>query len=226
MLPHCSLHTLAQVRGEVHKLIPGVEEQIGRLPAVIQAALDEAAEVGRIEGAPITTSNLERTIMKVLEASGIQDIPQLLCQGTRALPSTEEPHAQQHTLADFGLRPLASLPRDFMVPNMTLRKAWQYWTSGDGSTYHRLWRYTLPTEMGDKKASDQFKRFRKIMLAVQEALPEGTWKDTATFQEYDAMFDTVKASFEFPSGTGLKRRHGELSWDTILRLKYKHSKCT
>jgi len=111
--PHCSLlHIFAQVQGEVNKLIPGVEEQIGRLPAVIQAALDEAVEAGRIEGAPITTTNLERTIMKVLEASGIKDIPQLLCQGTRALPSTEELHAQQHTLADFGLRPLASLPRD------------------------------------------------------------------------------------------------------------------
>ena len=80
--------------------------------------------------------------------------------------------------------------------------------------------------MGDNKARDRFKRFRKIMLAVQEALPEGTRKDTATFQEYDAMFDTVKASFGFPNGTSLKRRYGELSWDTILRLKYKHSKCT
>ena len=192
--PHCSVHTLAQVREEVNKLIPSVEEQIGRLPVVIQAALDEAVPAGRIEGAPNTTTILERTIMKVLEASGIQDIPQLLCQGTRALPSTEELHAQQHTLADFGLRPLASLPRDFMVPNMTLRKAWQYWTSGDGSTCHRPWRYTLPAEMGDKKALDRFKRFRKVKLAVQEAM----WKDIAQFQEYDAMFDAVEASFEYP----------------------------
>ena len=72
------------MQGKVNKLIPGVEEQIGRLRAVIQAALDEAVEAGRIEGAPIITTNLERTIMKVLEASGIQDIPQLLYQGTRA----------------------------------------------------------------------------------------------------------------------------------------------
>ena len=96
------LHILAQVQGEVNKLIPGVEEHIGRLSAVIQAALDEAVEAGRIEGAPITRTNLERTIMKVLEASGIQDVPQLLCQGTRALPSTGEPHARQRTLSDLG----------------------------------------------------------------------------------------------------------------------------
>ena len=87
---------------------------------------------------------------------------------------------------------------------MTLRKAWQYWTSGDGSTYHRPWRYTLLAEMGDKKARDRFKRFTKIMLAIEEALPEGTWKDTCTFQGYDAMFAMAKASFEFPSGAGLK----------------------
>ena len=101
--PHCSLlHTLTQVQGEVNKLIPGVEEHIGRLSAVIQAAFDEAVEAGRIEGAPIPTTNLERTIMKVLEANGIHDIPMLLCQETRALPSTGEPHARQRTLSDFG----------------------------------------------------------------------------------------------------------------------------
>ena len=32
-------------------------------------------EVGRIEGAPITTMNLERTIMKALEASGVAPSP-------------------------------------------------------------------------------------------------------------------------------------------------------
>ena len=48
--------------------------------------------------------------------------------------------------------------------------------------------------MGDKKALDRFKRFRKVKLAVQEAM----WKDIAQFQEYDAMFDAVEASFEYP----------------------------
>ena len=66
--------------------------------------------------------------------------------------------------------------------------------------------------MGDKKALDRFKRFRKVKLAVQEAM----WKDIAQFQEYDAMFDAVEASFEYPWGKTLKRRYGEVSRDTIL----------
>ena len=221
--PHCSLlHSLEQVKGEVVKLIPGVEEQIGRLPLILQKALDEAVEAGRIEGAPITTANLERTIMRVIDGTGIHDIRRLLIEGQSALPAEETHQAQLHTLSDFGLCPMAPLPSNFMVPNMTMRKAWQHWTSGDERTCRRPWRSILPAEVTDRQARDRLKRYRKIMLAVQDALPDGAWKETATIQDYDAMFDGVKAYFEFTSGTSLKRRHGELSWDTVLRLKYKH----
>ena len=117
----------------------------------------------------------------------------------------ERPEARATSVGRYSRHPLASLPREFMVPHMPLRKAWQYWTRGNESTYHRPWRYILPAEVGDKESLNWLKRIRKIMLAAQEALPEGTWKDTATFQEYDAMFDAVRASFEFPKGTGLDK---------------------
>ena len=109
-----------------------------------------------------------------------------------------------------------------MVPNMTLRKAWQHWTSGDERTCRRPWRSILPVEETDRKARDRLNRCRKIMLTVQDALLDGTWKKTITIQDYNAMFDGVKAYFEFTSGTSLKRRHGEPSWDSLLRIKYEH----
>ena len=162
--------------------------------------------------------------MRVLDGTGIQDIRRLLVEGQHALPAEETHQAQLQTLSDFGLYPMAPLPSNFMVPNMTMRKAWQHWTSGDERTCRRPWRSILPAEITDRKARDRLKRYRKIMLAVQDALPHGVRKENATFQDYDAMFDRVQANFEFTSGTSLKRRHGELSWDTVLRLKYKHSR--
>lgn len=218
--PHCSLlRSLSQVRDEVQRLLPGVEREIGKLPKVIQDALDEAVEMGKIEGAPLTTANLERTMTRILEASGVNNLRDLLTPPSQNEVTIEA--TQERTLAHYGLRSFVQLRRDFHVPNMTLRKAWHHWTRGDVSTHGRPWRLIQPNEVGDNSSRERLKRYRKMMLAIEGEIPTNIWKENGTFEDYEGMFDEVKSKFNFVPESSLKRRHGELSWDTILRLKYK-----
>ena len=61
------------------------------------------------------------------------------------------------------------------------------------------------------------------MLAFSESLQDN-WKEAATFDEMEKQFDSVKAAFQFPLKAGHKRRYGELSWDSVLRHKYKQTR--
>eukprot|EP00963_Diacronema_lutheri_P010553 scaffold1071_cov328-Pavlova_lutheri.AAC.12 len=58
------LRQLKQLEREVGKLAPNLVNDMSMLPQIIQSALDEAVIEGKIEGAPITTANLERTITR------------------------------------------------------------------------------------------------------------------------------------------------------------------
>lgn len=221
--PHCSmLRSLSQVNEQVRNLLPGVEREIGKLPKVIQDALDEAVEMGKIEGAPVTTANLERTVIRVLEASGINNLRDRL-----TLPAPNEATieaSQERTLADFGLRSFVQLREDFHVPNMTLRKGWHHWTRGNVTTCGRPWRLIQPSEVSDNSSRERLKRYRKMMLAIEGEIPTSEWKENGTFEDYEEMFDKAKSKFKFLPESSLKRRHGELSWDTVLRLKYKQQR--
>ena len=120
--PHCSLlYSLEQVKGDVDKPIRGVEEQVGHLPLILQMALDEAFEAGRIE--EVTIANLERTIMIDIGGNIIHGIRRLLVEGQNALTIGETHQAQLHTSSSIELCAMAPLPCNFMVPNMTVRKA-------------------------------------------------------------------------------------------------------
>ena len=77
--PHSSLvRSLSHVQDEVQRLLPRVEREIGKLPKVTQDALDEAVEMWKIENAPLTTVNLERTMSRILEASSVNNLRDLL----------------------------------------------------------------------------------------------------------------------------------------------------
>ena len=218
--PHCSmLRQLKQVEREVGKLAPNLENHMSMLPQIIQSALDEAVEAGKIEGAPITTANLERTITRVI-GTELGDLHRILGQRQELVPPRQQ-EAQERSLSDYGLLPFRKLSEKFEVPSMTLRQAWQHWSRGDTTSSGRPWRLIQPSEIGEKKARERLKRYRKLMLAVQEKVPRDAWKEDGTFEEYEAMFEAVKGQFQFNSNTTLKRRHGELSWETILSLKYK-----
>lgn len=217
--PHCTLlHEMQQVRNDLDKVIPHIKDQMDRLPGVIEQALDDAVQQGKIEGQPVTTANLEACMARVLKDSGIGD---LIHQQQTAGNENGEGEQHRETLTDFGLLPFAPLPSHFRVPNMSLRKAWHHWTLGDSTTGGRPWRLIQPNEVCEQKNRERLKRFRKLMLAMQTEVPQGEWKNWATFEEYEAMFDSIQHHFKFDSSSSLKRRHGELSWDTILRLKYK-----
>lgn len=219
--PHCALlRSMRVVKDQVAKLIPGVDEQLSQLPKLFRDALDEAIADGKIEGAPLTACNLERTVLRLLEESGLKDVPRLLLEGNTVPTGTVE---RPTNLADFGLQAHKTLPSDFYVPNMTLQKSWYHWMLGDAASGHRPWRLIQLSELKDKKARERLRRFRKIMLAVQESLQDN-WKEASTFDEVEKQFDSVKAAFQFPSKAGHKRRYGELSWDTVLRHKYKQTR--
>ena len=84
-----------------------------------------------------------------------------------------------------------------MIP----RQAWQHWSRGDTTSSHHPWMLIEPSEIGEKKARERMKRYRKLMLAAQEKVPQDAWKEDGTFMEYEAMFDVVKGQFEFNSNT-------------------------
>lgn len=88
---------------------------------------------------------------------------------------------------------------------------------------HGPWRLIQFSELKDKKALEGSRRFRPIMLGVKESLQEN-WKEAAMFNKVEKQFSSVEAAFQFPSRVGRKRRYGELSWDTILRHKYRQTR--
>eukprot|EP00963_Diacronema_lutheri_P010757 scaffold1149_cov264-Pavlova_lutheri.AAC.1 len=96
---------------------------------------------------------------------------------------------------------------------------------GDAASGHRPWRLIQLCEVSDKKGRERLRRFRKIMLAIQESLQDN-WKEVTTFDEAEKQFDSVKAAFQFAAKAGHKRRYGVLSWDTVLRHKYKQTRST
>lgn len=63
-----------------------------------------------------------------------------------------------------------------------------------------------------------------MMLAIEGETPTNEWKENGSFEDYEEMFDKAKSNFNFLPESSLKRRHGELSWDTVLRLKYKQQR--
>ena len=78
------------LKDQVAKLIPGVDEQLSQLPKLFRDALDEAIADGKIEGAPLTACNLERTVLRLLEESGLKDVPRLLLEGNTVPMGTVE----------------------------------------------------------------------------------------------------------------------------------------
>eukprot|EP00963_Diacronema_lutheri_P012681 scaffold1910_cov351-Pavlova_lutheri.AAC.1 len=125
------------VKDQVAKLIPRVDEQLSQLPKLFLDALDEAIADGKIASAPLIASNLERTVLRLLEESGLKDVPRLLQEGNTVRTRTQK---RPTNLADFGLQAHKTLPSDFYVPNMTLQKSWYHWMLVDAASGNRPWR--------------------------------------------------------------------------------------
>ena len=61
-----------------------------------------------------------------------------------------------------------------------------------------------------KKTREHLKRCKKRTVEFQGKVPRGAYKEDGTFEEYAAMFDTIKGLFQYNWNTNSKRRRGEL----------------
>lgn len=159
------LRSLSLVKEEVQMLLLVVEREFGRLAEVIHDILAEAVEMGNIEGAPVTTVNLERTVIRDLKASEVNNLRD---------PLTPPPNeatievAKEKTSIVFRLRSFVQVHEGFRNPNMTLRKAWHHWTKGNVRTWGRPWRLIQSSEVGDNSSRVRLKCYRLMVLAIED----------------------------------------------------------
>lgn len=95
-----------RVRGDVDKRIPHIKDQMDRSPAVIEQALGEVVQQGKIDGHLVTTANQETYMVKGLKDFGFGD---LIHEQQFTGPGFEAGEQHQETLSDYGLLPFAPL---------------------------------------------------------------------------------------------------------------------
>lgn len=119
------------------------------------------------------------------------------------------------------------LPTGFVFPYMTLASLINCWYVGNVAEKTIPFGNIVPMELSTLRLRKDFSSMKQLMKVVEKAArlvgawPRLRWSQWSAAYT-TALYDRVKHMFVYKTTSGRKRRHYELSWQTIVKLHRKH----
>jgi len=216
--PHVSILSQMKLMSEELKRNIEVQNQnVSRIVDAIMAKLEEKA----IGLGTVTHADLEDTLMKCLEKSGVMKLVRNIENPSHSIerPATDS-RLRALPLYTWGGK-LHYFPEDFTFPKGSVLEAWRYWCMGNESKGYPPLKRLTPDELSNMNLRKRLSDFKFLMTKIEKRAEElGIAKSSPSEEEAIANFEQCSSVISLPreTSTGKRRRTGQLTWITAVTI--------
>lgn len=215
--PHVMIFSrIAHMEKEVQSLKSAVDENPEKTRSLLMHDFDERA----IGAGTVTRHGLREMLDDVLQTR-IDPLLRLPI-GTNSINGGTSNLHNTRSLNDMLVRSVNfSLPDSFRLVSGTPLLAFHHWCCPDESAGVPALRVLSPTHIINKKTRKRFHELNWLMMKLENSAKEkGIWDENPTAEHVNIMYGCCSDVIAVPerTGTGRKRRTGQLTWHRTMEL--------